>query len=106
MKILLSLFFSVSAFATELNCQIAESLTPVLKVRVNTQAMQKTLIGKTQDITAYVTEKADKSFSVEAFLHSAEIRIYADGPIQASGQKLTASYWSRDSLYDIQCSLP
>jgi hypothetical protein len=110
MKILLlimTLSFGLLSQATLLTCDISLNSKKILShSNINTQVNEKVAIGESQGIIAYVTEKVDSSFSVEAFLANEEARIYAEGPLKNSGEKVSASFWGRDSLVDVLCSKP
>ena len=95
--------FSLISNANTLTCQISLNNEQVFKTKVQTQLNQKTLIGSSQGITAYVSEKPGSVYLVEAFLQNQEVRIYAQGNLNNSGENVVASLWSRDSLVDVSC---
>ncbi len=107
MKTIIFLFFSllvsVSSFASPVQCEIKSNLTLVMKVEVQTLNLEKVLIGEYNAVRAYITEKSDDLFTVEAFLPDFEMRIYAEGDLKSGSHTLTASYWGRDSMLDVSC---
>ena len=107
-KLFLFSFFSfVVSFANamDLNCKILENTDVTLKNKLTSILNQKILIGRTDQVTAYVTEKANQLFIVEAFLTSYDARIYGQGVITQPSDELTASLWGRDSMVDVTCRM-
>lgn len=92
-----------ACFAQDLDCQIRLNNDVVLKNKVSTVLSQKVLIGKSNSITAYVTEKQNQRFNIEAFLADYEVRLYAEGLLSKSNDAITASLWGRESIVDVSC---
>ena len=92
--------------AASLECQISVNGEKVLSAPVQTLALQKISIGRIDGISAYVTEKTDSIFLVEAFLASQEARIYAEGSLKNTGESLAATFWGRQSWTEITCRKP
>ena len=101
---LATLAFSSFASAATLNCHIDINNDPLLQTQVETKTKTKVKTGEVDSVTAYVTEKVDGIYTLEAFLASSETRIYSEGMIKTNGDRLSASVWSRDILLDIECS--
>lgn len=102
--IALLLCFGLSVNATPLQCKISLNLKQVHSQTVESRLADKIPIGHSQGISAYVTEKAESSFLVEAFLEEEQVRIYGQGPLKNSGETVSASFWSRNTLADISCT--
>ena len=103
LKLILVFIFSISAHATTLTCEILNNLSVVHSIKLNTILNEKTLIGDTGPITAFVTEKDQNIFIVEAFLVDQEARIYAKAPLNNPGESVVASFWNRENIFDISC---
>lgn len=101
------LLLSVSAIGATLDCKIDENASTVLKNRVETLKKEKVLIGRTAQVTAYVTEKAKDQYEVEVFVPSYELRIYAEGSLESdsSVNHLQTSLWGREALIEVSCKL-
>jgi hypothetical protein len=102
---LLTFFITSAAWSQDLVCQISSNMEVVVNSTVHSVLNEKTSIGKTTGIVAYIIEKENHLFSVEAFLPDYEARIYGQGVIAQDSDVLTASFWGRDSLFDISCRL-
>lgn len=96
---------SSSLNAAILNCEIAYNLEPVYQTEVVTETLSKTLIGEAEGITAYITEKANNQFILEAFLADYDIRGYSEGKLVVAGDKMSFSLWGRTSMADVSCEL-
>ena len=99
----LILAFSLSVNANSLSCQILLNNEQVLVTKVHTELNQKISIGRTNGITAYVSEKPNSTYLVEAFLAEEDLRIYAQGNLRNKGESVIASAWGRSSLVDVSC---
>ncbi|MBC7741209.1 MAG: hypothetical protein H7061_03370 [Bdellovibrionaceae bacterium] len=95
--------YSATAVAAEMTCQIKLNLEPQLSATVVTHVNKKTAIGATKGIYAYVTEKENNYFIVEAFLADYEARIYGEGFLKQTSDRLTASIWSRENQIELTC---
>jgi hypothetical protein len=103
-KIFLVLFFlSLSTEATELNCEIQVNSKVIQQSRISSSANEKVLVGKNSYTSAYITEKENHMFQLEAFLPDYEARVYAQGVLNKSSDLLSLSLWGRDSLIEITC---
>ncbi len=100
---ILGFLITVSSWASPVQCEVKSNLTLVMKVEVQTLNSEKVLVGEYNSIRAYITEKSEDLFTVEAFLPDYEMRIYAEGDLKSNSHKLTASYWGRDSMLDVSC---
>jgi len=97
--------FSINAFSADLICDISVNLDILSESTVTTKLNDKTPIDTVGNIVAYVTEKEKSHFIIEAFLADHEMRIYGEGALRESTDKIVASAWSRDSIIDIECRL-
>lgn len=102
---LLALAVSFNVYSAELLCDISVNLDILSQTTVTTELNEKTSIDSVGSVTAYVTEKENNHYIVEAFLADHEIRIYGEGTLRDKSDKVVASAWSRDSIIDIQCTL-
>lgn len=92
--------------AANLLCQISRNTSVVFSTKAQSHLDEKVFLGRSQGVSAYVTEKSDSSFLVEAYLENEDVRIYAQGPLKNPGEKVIASLWGRESLVDITCGKP
>ena len=102
--LLLSLM-SHQVFASDLKCQIAHDNEVVFKNKIALKINQKTLVGKTALVAAYVTEKENQNFILENFLVEYEARFYSQGVLNQKSDQLVSSIWGREHLIDISCGL-
>ncbi len=91
------------AGAKDLRCQILENNEVTFTNKVYPVLNQKVPIGRTAQTTAYVTEKENQTYIVEAFLTDYDARIYGQGVLNNATDELTASLWGRDSMVDVTC---
>ena len=104
--LLLSLFLlSFKLFSADLDCSIRENLDAISEIKLSTLIDQKSSIDSISDIYAYVTEKTGGHFIVEAYLADVEMRIFAEGSLLVSQDKLVASSWSRARIVELECRL-
>ncbi len=88
--------------ATVVSCYLKKNLSHESDVRVQTEAIgKKVFLFETDSVRSYITEKENKTFEIEAFLKSQEMRIYSTGQIVE--KPLMLSTWSRDEMLDIYC---
>jgi hypothetical protein len=99
----LAFSFKISSAAT-LSCDLKINDQVMTKKSVQTTLDQKTPIGNAQEIYAYVTEKKENYYVVEAFLASYEVRIYGEGFIKQENDFVKAALWGREILTEIKCS--
>lgn len=106
-KILTALLLTLSlkAFSADLLCDISVNLDILSESTVATSLDQKILIDRVGTVTAYITEKENHHYVVEAFLADHEMRIYGEGTLREKSDRLVASSWSRDAIIDIECRL-
>ena len=106
-KILLLCLFTLSfkLFSADLDCSIRQNLDSISEIKLSTVIDQKSSIDSISDIDAYVTEKAGGHCIIEAYLADAEMRIFAEGSLLVSGDKLIASSWSRARIVELECRL-
>jgi len=97
--------YSINAFSAELICDISVNLDILSESTVATKLNEKTPIDSVGNVIAYVTEKEKSHYIVEAFLADHEMRIYGEGTLRESTDKVVASAWSRESIIDIECRL-
>ena len=71
---------------------------------VDTAVGEKISIAKSGQAIVYLTEKAKDEFSLEAFLPNDDSRIYSEGILRRSEDKLKLAYWGRNILIEIQCN--
>lgn len=102
---LLTFAISFNLFAAELFCDISVNLNILSETNVSTILNSKTRIDALEGITAYVTEKEKSHFIVEAYLADYDMRIFGEGTIKDSEDRLVATAWGRDSIVDIECRL-
>ena len=102
-KFILVFGFSAFAHATPLFCDISNNLSVVYSAKVKSLINEKVLIGNAGVVTAYVTEKNNNIFIVEAFLANQEARIYAQGNLNNTHEFVIASFWNRENIIDVSC---
>lgn len=102
---LLALALSFNVYSAELLCDISVNFDILSETTVSTKLNEKMPIDSVGSVSAYVTEKENNHFVIEAFLADHEIRIYGEGALREKSDKVVASSWSRDSIIDIQCIL-
>ena len=101
--LMLMLFFPLFVYSSMLTCEIKINDSSKFMGKINSLLGEKTLVAKTPEIISYLTQKND-SFVIEGFLTNYDARIYAEGSLKNSGDKLTASLWGRDILIDVSCA--
>lgn len=94
---------SSPTFAAVLTCEVKESDSVVVSAQVNTELGSKVKIGETASIVAFVSEKPNSTFVVEAYLRNYDARIYGQGILRNSADQVLARLWGRYALIDIQC---
>ena len=97
------LMSSISSAAT-LNCTIKVNNAVVAQNQVQTKSKEKVFVASADSIQAFVTEKVDDIFIIEAFIGESEIRIYSEGMLRTPADRLVTSLWSREMMADIECS--
>jgi hypothetical protein len=108
MKKILSLcliVISSNLYSAELVCSIRQNLDPISETQVSTSVDQKISIDSVEGVYAYVTEKAEGHFILEAYLVDYDLRIYGEGSLRETKDKVIASAWGRSSMVDIECRL-
>jgi hypothetical protein len=99
------ILFTANVYATELECIISHNSEPVSYMNVTTEIGKKVQIDNVEGVSAYVTQKDENFYSLEAFMYEYDIRGYSEGMIRNASDKLTFSLWGRTSLTDISCTL-
>jgi hypothetical protein len=102
---LTALFLCSTGFSATLECETLINLEPVVSGSVTTVKNSKLQVSHHPDAIAFVTETGPENFLVEAFLPSLQMRIYAEGALRTTNEKLTASAWSREFMVDVTCKL-
>lgn len=102
--IVVLVLFSQSGFAKDIHCSVKYNGTVVLNSSVLTLLNQKMKFASLPYVTAYLTEKENQQYSIEAFIPEQEQRIYSDGTLRGTKDRLVLSLWSRDLLLDLTCS--
>jgi hypothetical protein len=95
---------STSAFATTLFCEMIINSESLVKIKVETKFSEKVFIGEAASVRAYVTEKENQFFSLEAFIPEYESRIYGEGYLNSKPAKINVSLWGRERLIEVNCS--
>lgn len=93
----------VSSQASDLQCVIRKNDLKILQALVKTQRSRAVLIGLSEGVEAFVTEKENQMFMIEAYVPESDARIYAEGSLLRFSDKLSATIWSRKSLIDLEC---
>ncbi len=93
------------AFSANLTCEIRLSNSLILRRDVATQKQAKTVIGETGEISAYVLEKENQHYTIEALLPEMDARIYAEGSLRELQDRVVASLWGRTLLVDVECRI-
>ena len=96
---------SFSLFSAELDCSIQINQEIMSSTQVSTTLDQKINIDSLEGVYAYVTEKQAGHFILEAYLVDYDLRIYGEGSLKQSEDKVVASAWGRTSMVDIECRL-
>lgn len=104
--VLILLFFLQikTAWAKDFDCQIIMNNEVVTKSKVSSSLKEKVMVGKLPAVTAYITEKSNHIFSLEAFVPDYEARIYGQGLIRQASDQVNTSLWGRDILIEVTCS--
>ena len=93
----------LSAQAKDLHCKISNNLDIVFSGAVQTSINQKVLIGSPPGISAYITEKMNQKFSVEAFVALEDVRIFGEGYLRNPDDTVSATVWGRSVLAEVTC---
>lgn len=105
LSLIVATFTASTSFAKILICSLKLNNNLVVQNDIHTLLKEKVAFAKTDSIRAYVTENDNDLFSVEAFVGDYEIRIYADGVLKTSTDRLNLTLWGRDSMIDAECKL-
>ena len=97
------LLFSTQLWAATLNCEFSVNSQRVHTSQVDTVLSQKVPVGRTQQVVAYITEKQNSIFMLEAYLENQEARIYSQGYLNRTGEALLLAFWSREELLEVSC---
>lgn len=99
------LFISSASMAKSLTCLVQVNDSVVSEIQVETMTKQKIAISEVYSVQAFVTEKVDDIYILEAFIGNEQVRIYGEGMLRTPADRLVASLWSRGTMADIECSL-
>lgn len=99
------LMMSAHAGAKEVSCMISQNLEPVSQMTIFSEPGKKMAIDRVEGISAYITEKDNNLFILEAYLLDYDVRGYSEGHLHHPSDKLTFALWGRDSVVEIACSL-
>lgn len=94
---------SLVAAARSVHCEVQKNSQMIGEKDVQTTLQEKQLIFKDDLITAYLSEKSNERFLVEAFVPDYEIRFYGEGVLKSKDDQVIASLWGRDYLIEISC---
>ena len=87
--------------AETVSCFYKKNLDSDGDVRVETAPNKKVLLFDTGSLRAFITEKENSQFEIEAFLKDHDMRIYSMGSLDP--KPLTMSLWSREEIAEIRC---
>jgi len=98
-------FVSFNVFARSLVCSAYVNLEFKFSNQVDSNLNEKISIGREPNFRAYVTQKENDIFIVEAFIVNQEVRVYGEGTLKSDTDRIKASIWSREEIIDIDCVL-
>lgn len=104
MKTLVGIFIFLDAFhlkAETVSCFYKKNLDSDGDVRVETVLNKKILLFDTGSLRAFITEKENSQFEIEAFLKDFEMRVYSMGSLDS--KPLNLSLWSREEIAEVSC---
>lgn len=96
------LLFSSSVFAAEFKCRTLINLQEVSSNTIKTDGAKKIAIDDGMEAISYISEKADGTYMLEAYMYNYDMRLYSEGPV-TSERDLSLSMWSRDVIYEVSC---
>ena len=99
----LSLILAQSTQAAMFECQSFLNLDNTASRIVETKMDEKISAVRSDEATAYLTEKSGDRYILEVFIPESEMRIYAEGSVVQKEQTLTASAWTRAYIIDVTC---
>jgi len=100
-----STFMSTQVFAKDLVCSADVNSELVFMNQVTPEKNEKVLIGREPNFTAYITQKENNVYILEAFIVNQETRIYSEGTIVQPENHIKLSLWSREEIIDIDCTI-
>ena len=92
-----------NAQSATLECQSLVNLNSVGSGTVTPVKNLKLKVSEDSEVTAFVTETGPENYLVEAYLPTLQMRIYAEGSLHNTSEKLTASAWDRSLMVDVVC---
>ncbi len=98
-------FFAFFSFSANLDCDMSVNNEIIQKMKTQSRINEKILIGSTELVKAYVTEKQNHRYLIEAFLADFEARLYAEGVLSQNSDLISASLWGRQNRHDVTCKL-
>jgi hypothetical protein len=104
----LALLITSYAGATPVLCQIRLNGSIALTKTIQTKFQEKTPLPPLphlRGVSAYITENSKNVFLTEIFIASNDVRIYSQGILKSPTDQLIASFWGRDLLIEVGCSL-
>ncbi|OFZ30035.1 MAG: hypothetical protein A2622_09265 [Bdellovibrionales bacterium RIFCSPHIGHO2_01_FULL_40_29] len=104
LTLIISLTLNIAKAAT-ITCQVKINGALISQKVIHSELDTKSNITQRPELTAHVTEKSKQFFTIEAFLPSYDARIYAEGHLKNTADKVAASLWGRDILVDLECGL-
>lgn len=96
------LFLSFSVKAAIYDCKIEENLKVIEKIKVTAADHQRVKVSSGESYVFYFSTFDHGLVELEAFLPSAEMRIYSKGQAAKSAVSLTS--WQREGLLEFTCS--
>lgn len=103
--ILFGLCLSLNTFAKTLSCEIKINSEKIFSNQVTTSVNKKIVVGKLDVISVYVTEHDNDFYTLEAFIPEQDARLYSESFLRNINDKLSTTYWGRDSLIDLFCEV-
>lgn len=92
-----------NVLAQDLVCSAYVNSELVFMNQVTPANNEKVLIGREPNFTAYITQKDNNIYILEAFIVNQETRIYSEGSLIQPESHIKLSLWSRDEIIDIDC---
>ena len=96
--------FALNSYAKNLECEIKVNDSVMSTKAVTGVINEKSEIGEVDSMRAFVTERENDYFTIEVFLGNSEARLYSEGFLKTSTDKLVLSFWDREVLLEVQCA--
>lgn len=97
------LTLSVSAFASQFECQTFHNLDVVSSQVVTTALNQRLPVDETDLAHSFLKESADNAYSLEVYLPEHDMRIYSEATVNKTNMTIAASVWARDAIIEVVC---